>query len=159
LALQHLLGQVVEHIAVAAREGLYEGVNVELALKRQSGQLQPSDPAFGAFPQRGKGHLGHFRPHRSPQHRGGLSRGEAQVGGAELGQLPAGPQPGQRQRRVGPAGQHQPERRWQVLQQILEGGVDRLGLDQMVVIHDQHDPLGHPGQLVDQRGDHRVERG
>jgi hypothetical protein len=44
---------------------------------------------------------------------------EAQVGFAQLGQLAAGPQPGQRQRRVGAAGQHQPQAGRQVRQQEL----------------------------------------
>ena len=54
---------------------------------------------------------------------------EAQVGGADLDQLAARPQPGQRQRRVGAAGDHQVQLRGQVLEQerhpVLDLGVRR----------------------------------
>jgi hypothetical protein len=44
-----------------------------------------------------------------------------------------------------------------VLQQEAERLVDRLGLNQVVVVQHQHDLLGHAGQLVDQRGRHRLD--
>ena len=39
LAVQDFLGQVVEHVAVAAREPLHELTDVAAALQRQGGQL------------------------------------------------------------------------------------------------------------------------
>jgi hypothetical protein len=36
--------------------------------------------------------------------------------------------------------------------------VDRWGLDQVIVVQDQHDRIGPLDQLVDQRGDHRLRR-
>jgi hypothetical protein len=120
LAVQHLRGQVVQHIAVAAREPLHNGADVVLALQRQGGQLQPGHPAFGPVAQGRHGRLGQLGPDRRSQQLGGFFGAEAQVGLAQLDQLSAGPQPGQRQRRVGPAGQHQPQLGGQALQQQLQ---------------------------------------
>jgi hypothetical protein len=159
LAVQDLLGEVVEYVAVAAREGPHEGVDVEVALERERGQLQPRDPAFGARLQRGHGRIRQLHPDRGAQQRGRLLAGEAQVGLPQLGQLPAGPQPGQRQGWVGPAGQHQPQPRRRMLQQQFQRLVNRRSLDQVIVVQDQHDRLGHIGQLVDQGGHHHLERG
>ena len=139
LAVQHLLGQVVEHEAVAAGEPGHEGADVGVALQRQGGQLQPGHPAFGPVPEGGHGCLGQFGPDGRSEQLGGLLAGEAQVGLAQLGQLAAGPQPGQRQRRVGAAGQHQPQLRREALQQDRQAVVDRWRLDQVVVVQDQHD--------------------
>jgi hypothetical protein len=83
------------------------------------------------------------------QQSGGLLAGKAQVSGSQLGQLPASSQPCQRQGRVGAAGQHQPQRRWQVLQQEPERLVERRRLDQVVVVQHQHSLVGTTGQLVD----------
>jgi len=55
--------------------------------------------------------------------------GEAELGGAQLSQLAAGPQPRQRQRRVGPAGHHQQQARRQILQQERDRLVHRVGVD------------------------------
>ena len=86
------------------------------------------------------------------QQDGRFLSGEAQVGGAQLGQLAAGPQPRQRQRRVSPAGHHHPQARRQVLQQERHRLVHRPGIDQVVVIQDQQHLIraGAGGQLVDQ---------
>jgi hypothetical protein len=100
---------------------------------------------------------GQLKADRRAQQLGRLLKGEAQLALAQLGQLTAGPQPGQRQRRVSAASQHQPQRSWQVLQQEAERLVDRLGLDQVIVVQHQHDRIGHASQLVDQRGRHRLE--
>jgi hypothetical protein len=156
LAVQHLLAQVVQHVAVAAGEPRHEGADVVLAPQRQGGQLQPHDPSFGPVAQCGHGRLGQFGPDRRPQQGRGLLGGEAQVGLAQLGQLAAGPQPGQRQGWVGAAGHHQPELRRDTLQQDSQAVVDRWLLDQVVVVQDQHDLPWPLDQLVDQHGQHRL---
>jgi hypothetical protein len=48
LTLQHLLGQVVEHKAVAARERRHESGRIGLARQRQGCELEPGRPPFGA---------------------------------------------------------------------------------------------------------------
>ena len=107
LALQDLLDQVVDDVAVVAGEAGDEAGDVVAALHRQRRQLERGDPALGAPLQRGDV-LGRQRqPHHVVEVGRGLVGGEAQVGGADLDQLAAGPQPGQRQRRVGAAGDHQ----------------------------------------------------
>ena len=68
-----------------------------------------------------------------------LVRGEAQVGGADLDQLAAGPQPRQRQRRVGPAADHQVHLRREVLQQERHAGLEVGPVDQVVVVEHQVD--------------------
>jgi hypothetical protein len=158
LAVQHLLGQVVQHIAVAAGERLHKGADVVLAPQRQGGQLQPGGPAFGPVRQRRHGRLGQLGLHRRPEQRGGFLGGEAQVRLAQLDELPAGPEAGQRQRRVGAAGQHQPQLRWQALQQDGQAVVDRWRLDQVIVVQDQHERFGSLDQLVDQHRQHRLQR-
>ena len=52
-----------------------------------------------------------------PQQRRCLLGGEARIGGPQLGKLAPSPQPGQRQRRVGPAADGQVQLRRQVLQE------------------------------------------
>jgi hypothetical protein len=152
LALQHFLGQIVKDVAVAAREGRHEPGHIGVLPKRQAGQLQPGHPPLGAGRQRRHSGLRQGGPGRLAQQRRRLLDGEAQLGGAQLGQLPAPPQPRQPQRRVSPAGQHQPQDRRPVLQQESERGVHRLGVDQLVVVQDQQHlaRTGLAGQLVDQ---------
>jgi hypothetical protein len=49
LAFENLLGQIVEYVAVATREGPDEAGDVLALPHRERGQLQPGDPAFGAL--------------------------------------------------------------------------------------------------------------
>ena len=127
LPVQHLLGQVVQHVAVAAGELRDEPLDVAAPLQRQRRQLQPGGPAFGALPQRRDDvRSGRSSPVEAAQQLGGLAEREAQIGGAQLGQLPARPQSGQRQRRVAAAGQHQRGASRQVVQQELQRPVHVL---------------------------------
>jgi len=48
LTRQHLLGQVIDHVAVITRETGNEGGHVVSALHRQRRQLKRGDPALGA---------------------------------------------------------------------------------------------------------------
>ena len=164
LALEHLLGQVVQDVPVAAGERGHEPGDVRLAAQRQRGQLQPGCPAFGPRGQRrhicsGQRHVGYGG--HLPQQRRGLLNGELQLSRAELGQLPAGPTPGQRQRRVAAAGQHQAQPRRPVLQQEPQRVVYLPGADHVVIVEDQQRlaVAGPGGQIVDQRCDEPLERG
>jgi hypothetical protein len=55
LAVQHLLGQVVQHVAVAAAEGRHKPGHVRLSPQRQPGQLQAGRPPLGPRHQRRQG--------------------------------------------------------------------------------------------------------
>ena len=161
LLFEHLLGQEVQHVAVAAGERGHEPGHVALPAQRQASELEAGGPAFGAAGQRGHGRIRQAafgaRPYLGQQSRR-LTRREPQIGGAQLGQLPAGPQPGQRQRRVGAAGQHQVQPGRAVLQQELDRSVHGRGLDDVVVVENQHRVgTGIGGQLVDERGHQRLE--
>ena len=160
LAVQHLLGQVVQDIAVAAAEGRHEPSGIGLPPQRKGSQLQAGHPAFGAGGQRRHRRGGQVSTSRFMEQGCRLFWAEAQVGGAQLGELPAGPQPRQRQRRVGPAGQHQVQSRRQVLEQEPQRDMDRLGVDQVVVVEDQqHLAVTALGvQFVDQRCHQPLER-
>ena len=95
------------------------------------------------------------------QQRRRLPRCEPQFRGAQLGQLPAGPQPRQGQRRVAAAGQRQVQPRRPVLEQEPERLVHRLRADHVIVIQDQQQRLiciRLAGYLVDQGRHQRLER-
>ena len=158
LPLQHLLGQVVQHEPVAAGELLDEPGDVGASLQRQRGQLQPGRPALGALAQRRDDRVRQIAPDRHAQQLGRLAGVNRRSRGAQLGQLPAGPQPGQRQRRVAAAGQHQVQRGRQVVQQELQRPVHLRRVDQVVVVDDQRHVVGCRGELVDQRRHGRGER-
>ena len=121
-------------------------------MKGQPAAARPSPP-LGAGRQRRHRRGGQVRANRVMQQGRRLLRGEPQVGGAQLGQVPTGPQPGQRQRRVGPAGQHQVQARRQVIQQERQRRVHLQGVDQVVIINDQQHlaVIGPGGQVVNQR--------
>src|SRR4029453_2966561 len=108
LAVQDLLGQVVQHVPVAAGERRDEAARVVPSPQRQGGQLQACSPAFGAGGQRGDGGLGQAGSQGGVEHRGRLLGGEAQVAGAQLDQLAAAAQPCQRQRGVAAGRKDQP---------------------------------------------------
>ena len=137
---------------MAARKCRHEPGGVGVAAQRQGGQLQARRPPFGPCRQRRHRSPGQVGPNRLAQQGRGLFQREAHVGGAQFGELPARAQPRQRQRRVGPPGQNQAQALRQVLEQERQRGVHRLGVDQVVVVEDQHylflARLG--SQLVDQ---------
>ena len=115
---------------------------------RQRGQLQRRDPALGALGQRRDVRRGQREAHRPVEVVRRLLRGEAQVGGADLDQLAARAEPGQRQRRVGAGGDHQVQLRRQVVQQERHPVVDLRRVDDVVVVQDEDDVAraGPPGR-------------
>ena len=158
LAGQHLLGEVVDDVAVVAGEPGDERAGVVAALHRQRGQLQGGDPALGALVQRRDVALGQREAHRAVEVGRGLLGGEAQVGGPHLDQLAACPHPRQRQRRVGPGGEHQVQLRRQVLEQERHPVVHLGRLDEVVVVEDQQQVLRPSVEVVEQRGERRLGR-
>ena len=103
LTLQNLLGQIVHDVTFIARETGDEPGHIRSSLHRQRRQLQRGDPALGTALQHR--HIPHrqLQPHHPVQVRRRLLRGETQISRADLGQLAARPQPGQRQHRIRPA--------------------------------------------------------
>ena len=156
--IDHLGRQVVGHQPVAAGEGRHERGRVGAVAQRQGGQLQAGRPALGARHQRRHLPLRQAQPHARVQELGGLLGSEAQVGGAHLGQLAAGAQARQRQRRILAGGEHQVDRRRQMLEQEGDGGVDGRGAHQVVVVQHQQARLGQGGQVVDQAGEDGLGR-
>ena len=99
-----------------------------------------------------------FRSHHLVEKIGGFGGGEAQVGGAQLGQLASGTQPGQGKLWILTGGDDQVHLRRQVLDQKGEGVVNRLGVDQVVVVKDEDEAFREGGDLVDQGGQKRFGR-
>jgi hypothetical protein len=91
LPLQHLLHQVVDDEAGVSREAGDEVGGVVPPLHRQRRQLERGDPPFGATLQGRHLRSGELQTHHPVEVGQGLLRGEAQVGGSDLDQLPAGP--------------------------------------------------------------------
>ena len=139
LALQDLLDQVVDDVAVVAGEAGDEAGDVVAPLHRERRQLERGDPAFGAPLQRRDVLRRQVQAHHLVEVRRGLVGREAQVGGADLDELAARPQPSQRQRRVGAAGDHQVQLRREVLEQEGHPVVDVARVDDVVVVEHQHD--------------------
>ena len=79
--------------------------------------IQPSVRASSAATSRRR----EVEAHHLVEKCGGFGGGKAQVGGAQLGQLAAGAQPGQGQRRILAGGDHQVQLRRQVLEQKGRG--------------------------------------
>ena len=52
LPLEHLLGQIIQHVTVAPGECRYEPGDITLAAQRQASQLQPGCPPLGPRCQR-----------------------------------------------------------------------------------------------------------
>ena len=150
LPLEHLLGQVVQDVAVAAGERGDEAVDVVVAAQRQASQLQPGGPALGPRGQRRGDRVRQRRtgPRSARGSRGLLQQRrrllgcEPQIRGAQLGQLPAGPQPRQGQWRVAAACQGQVQLWWPVLEQEPNRLVHRLRADHVIVIQNQQRFVG-----------------
>ena len=117
-------------------------------------EAQAHGPALGAGLESGQVNRGEGQAQRFVQKGGRLVGGEAQVRGAQFGQLAARPQAGQCQGRVVARGYHQVHLRRQPFEQIVQRGVDgRLG-DQVEVVQYQGKGVGKGFQdIVDQHAD------
>jgi hypothetical protein len=161
LAVEHFLSQVVQHVPVAAAERGHEPGRIGVPSQRQRRELQSGSPSLGARRQHRHRLWGQVAAGGLAQQRCRLVCAEPQVTGTQLRQLPVGPQPGQRQRRVGTAGQHQVQARRQMLNQELNRAVHWRGFDQVIVIEDQQRLFVTrlTGEFVDQRRDQPLKRG
>ena len=103
LAAEHLLHEVVDDVAVVPGEAGDEAGGVVAPLEREGGQLERGDPPLGAALQGGDVGGVEVQADDVVEVRADLGRREAEVGGADLDQLAARTQPGQRQCGVGAA--------------------------------------------------------
>ena len=143
LPLEHLFGQVVQDVPVAAGERGHEAGGIVMSAQRQRGQRQPGRPALGPGRQRRHRRI-RQRRRRVLEQLPGLRGREPQLGHAYLGQLAAGPQPRQRQRRIAAAGQHHAYPGRPVLDQERERLVHLLRADHVVVVEDEQRPPPRP---------------
>jgi len=90
------------------------------------------------------------------QQRGCFLAGERQVTRADLGDPALGPQPGDPQRRLIPACQHQPGAVRDVIGQHRHRGPARPVVQQVHVVQDQRDRRGHRREGRTQPGDDRA---
>ena len=158
LTLQHLPDQVVDDVAVVAGEAGDEAGNVVSSLHRERRQLERGDPSFGASLQSGDVGGRQLQSHHVVEIGRGLVEREAQIGGPDLDEVAARSKARQRQRRVGPTGDHQPDLRREVLHQVGHPVLDLGLLDDVVVVEHHHDRVGDGGEVVEQRHNERFRR-
>ena len=158
LPVEDLFDEIVQDEAVAAGERLDEAGDLAVAAVAggERRQLEAHRPPLGAGLERG--HQVGRQPelHDVVEEPVGLFGGEAQVAAADLDQLAAGTQPGQRQRRVGAGGHGEGDVWRQVLEQLSDDVVDTRIVDHVVVVERQHRGTGHQVEVVDQAGDDRI---
>jgi len=94
---ENFFNQIIQHESVAARERLDEAGGVFLSLHGDRGKLQAGNPAFRAGFQRSNLLSSEAQAHHLVEKFSGFSRGKAQVGQTQLGQLAAGAVAGQGQ--------------------------------------------------------------
>ncbi len=158
LAGEHLVGEVVHDEAVVPGEPGDERGRVVEVLQRQRRELEGRDPALGARLQRrevGGREVEAVQPVQVRRH---LGAGEPQVGRPDLHEVAAGAHPGQGEGRVGAGADHQPELGRQVVDEEGHPVGDLGAVGEVVVVEDQGDlPVVH-AQLVDQPGQHGLQR-
>ena len=122
--------------------------------QRQRRQPQPRHPALGTLVQQLEGWAGQLYPGRFEQ-RPCILGGKAQVGRADLGELPRQPQPVQAQPQVVAGGEDEPQPGGSAHHQQLQLA-QRLGRAQLVqVIDHQPDPVLQLGEIGQQPLDDR----
>ncbi len=138
LALQHLLDEVVDEVAVVPGELRDERPRVLAPRHRQRGELERGDPALGASLERRHLARGEREPHRAGEVGRSLVLAEPQVRRPDLDQLAAGAQAGQGEGRIGPRDQHEVEPVRGVLEQEGQLRVHVEGADHVVVVEHEH---------------------
>ena len=124
---------------------------------RERRELEAGDPAFGPDVQSGDIISREAQGHHVVEEGGGLVRGETQIVGADLEQLTTRAQATERQRRIGAARDNQVQLWRQVVEQKGHALVNRLGVDQVVVIEHQQDVLRGGADLIEQGPEHRLD--
>ncbi len=115
-------------MAVAPGEGLDETRDVLTPAHRERGELQSGDPTFRDLSKCRDLAWRKRESHHVVQEGGCLLGREAQVGCPDLGHLVPGPKPGEGERRIRAAGDHEVDFLRHVLQQEGDGLLDRFGI-------------------------------
>ena len=136
--LDHLV-QVVADLAVVAGQRADERGAVAAAPEGERGELEPGRPALRPLLQ--PVHVGRFEAEleRAVEQLVGLGVGELQLLRPDLHELAGRPEARERQRRVGAAGDRDPQRPRQVAQEVRDRGVQELVVQQVVVVEHEHD--------------------
>ena len=156
---QDLVGEVVDDEPVAPGEGVDEARDLTPlgdAAQREGGELKAGDPPFGALLQRVRVGGGELQPHHLVEELSSLVGGEAQIGGAQLDELSASPEPGHLQRWIGPGRDHQVHLIGDMVEEEGHCFVHVGRFDDVIVV-EHEDPLlprclcTGAGELVDER--------
>ena len=148
---QDLLGEVVEDVAVRTAEGGDELFPVLGGPHRQVGEIQPGGPPVGPLVERGHAVGRQPEIQRRVHQHGRLLWRELQVGRPELHQLLSGTEPGDRQRRIGARRDGELHARRGELDHAHDRLVAFVGVDEVVVVEDEH----HAGRGRLQFGEER----
>ena len=149
---QHLLREVVEDVTIGATERRDELLAIGGGPHRQVGEIQPCRPPVGSLVERG------HAPGRQAEaegriHQGGRLLGrELEISRPEFGQLLGCPKPGDRQRRIGTRRDGNLDARRGELDQAHDRLVAFVGVDDVVVVEDEHHAGPGRLQLREQRG-------
>src|SRR5215213_3786269 len=157
LAFEHLLGQKVQHISVAAGERFDEAGDVFAVAHRESRKLQTGDPTLRGLLQRRDFFGGEVKVHYASQERHRLLLGEGQLGSPDLGYLSPGAKPRERQRRIDAARNDEVGVLREVFQQERDDPVDGLGIDQIIVVENYGDLSREIGHLIDESTRQRLQ--
>ena len=152
LVRQHLRAQVVDEVAVVARELRDEPSRVLAAAQRQRREVQPRGPALGSLLQ--DLHVGgpETAPHDTADEVGRLRIGETQVAARELGELATRAHPRDGHRRLRAARDDHAQVRRQPVDEQRQRRV-QVGMGQQVqVVDDEHGRLLACRDVVEQRG-------
>ena len=153
---ENLAGEVVGDVVIGSGESPHERGRVGVVAQRQRRQVHPGGPTFRPRRQR-VGVVGAELDAARGDHPRGVPAREPQLVGSQLAEEPVDPPPGQGQRRVGSAAQHERHGRGEPLDQEAER-CDRVGRDHVQIVDHQGGAPLDRGQVVHQRRHHVVER-
>ena len=146
---EHLVDEVVRDRALVPRELGQEAVRIGVRVQRHGRQPQPGDPA--ARPHLQQRDLRRRQPQPQQLHqRRRLLVGEQQLLVAHLVEPLLHPQPGQRQGRVTPAREHEPETARGAAHEHLETMAYRGALQVLDVVQHQAHPLRQGREALQQ---------
>ena len=155
---EDLVGEVVEDEAPAAGECIDDRGSIRSVRQGEGCQMQARDPALGP--------IDNALDERPLERNTGVGQvcrrlltRVAQVIGPQLDEPAVGPQAGERQRGVLPGEQDQMDERRPLLDEEAHQTVDRLGVDDVVVVENQNKGFVAGPHLVEQHGAHQVRGG
>ena len=126
-------------------------------MQGEGGQVKSRWPALGTLEQHGDIVRVDVEPQLLVEQEFGLLLREGELPGAELVQLPHGPESPQRQRRVGAATDDEVNVLGETLHEEGNGLVGLYLGYELIVIEHQHNPTGQLGELVYEHGERRPD--